>query len=363
VTAYINNLLSRLIIFIFIFYYKVVLGVVMKSMSKVALLTGALALAAVPAKAQIDAYSSTRINENPRNEITLNYTPNRMLRFGYNNVLTEQDPDHTFATQFTHNGTKIYAFVHEGERDETDAEIKMHQDIGPIKADLGVGSDDLIHLGIEHGGGTPNGFSICYVESKDGDKKEHERRTQVWRYFDELGLLASIRASNQNIAILASQINPLFATRLDYTEDLENGSTYARALIGHRGQDLYSIEPLADGKFSLRDPVFKSDADHPSIVATNPFRYLGPAFGWRVRDWGLRLQRNETRGVVTNEAEGVAYLNYLFWLSANIRRSNDSNTYGVQMGETGKRVSTAIGTNYNIESNESTITFMVRALF
>jgi hypothetical protein len=288
----------------------------------------------------LDWYSNTKVESTTQTENNLIYSDNN-ASFGWNSVLKENEkPEHVFASKLD-LGDRSRVYIHaRSKEDYNSLEAKLNQKVGKkVTLDLGIGTDGLVHIGLEYGFLKSFGFGLSYVR----DDNNEEFRGEIWKYWDDF-LFTGIRKSNDKYhTVISIPRAGEFSARYFNITDFED-FTFNQLLLGKSRKGKYSLS-YKDSWFLLQD---SSIVGSESIrTGVKPFGYIVPPVAWRVTDYGLEITHIDGFGKKILDVEGVKYLDGKTWIGASYSSVDDYNKFGLMIGFTSDKLNLAISPTYD----------------
>lgn len=231
---------------------------------------------------------------------------------GWNNF-TKIDGEsiNTYAARIPMNEKlKIFLYSSKSENERT-LEAKLTKKFEEnLTVGMGIGDNDLYYGGFlnESSDGTM-GFGASYITQD----KESEIRGQAWKHWEKLGLFFGVRKSNNKILTIFGKPsnNGNFAVKFSNLTNLETDYSKNQLTIGigaRRSSDYYGMS-LEHFKWQLKDKLLGNDSVNNEH---NPLRRFPPNLSWIVKDFAIKLEREEIPvgfgNININKVEILKYL-------------------------------------------------------
>lgn len=196
--------------------------------------------------------------------------------------------------------------------------------------DLGIGKNNLVHLGFEYGTKTNFGFGAGIVKQKES---KADIRAEIWKYWESLQIFTGMRKSGDDIVVLLSRpAIDKWALRLISIYDWKKtGFKFLQLSFGTISRKGYYGLHFLDSWFFLHDTQIVGQ-DPIQFADRNPFRYIPPPLAWMIKDFGVRIQRNVSNGIRTDAVEVVKYLSGDVYAEA-LYTDNAFHFFGIGIGK------------------------------
>jgi hypothetical protein len=204
------------------------------------------------------------------------------------------------------NRFKCFLFTHFDEGKLSHWESKINFRLKKIWVDLGIGKNNLVHLGFEYGTRTNFGFGAGIVKEKES---KTQLRAEIWKYWESLKIFTGFRKSGDDWVVLLSRPSTeKWALRLITIYDQHSTDfKFLQLSFGTRSRTGYYGLHFFDSWFFLQDTQIVGQ-DPILFPDRNPFRYIPAPVAWMIRGFGLRIQKNLSNGVEMKLIEVVKYL-------------------------------------------------------
>jgi len=266
---------------------------------------------------------------------------------------------------FENDNIKFYNHWYSVENHLQDFELKICFKMPTVKmpwVEFGVGSKKLIHIGFETGFANPHfGFGLSYVTYEQNDGRYNDLRGELWYCWDNIPLFAGIRRSvNQVVAIVShptTTIKSYPSRMICIYDENEEGFPYIEFTIGGTSRKgYYGLDPL-DSWFFIQDS--KIIGAYPIRYAEeSPFRYVFPPVAWRVKDWGMGVQKNGIGDFSTMEFSLIKYILKDMVYTGLVYRRGVIDVSGFELGKVTSKVFFHFEGLYDF--NEKEIIFAVK---
>lgn len=280
---------------------------------------------------------------------------------GYTSTLRQGRPlGHVLAARYDPAiATKVY-FTARVSGTHTDWETKVNQKLGAYTLAAGIGSDGLMHSGLEYAPHKRKGFGFQAAVVRDGARPPEER-LEVWHYVESLDLTASLkrRAGVTSWSLTCGSL-PHGVLRyqtltggqgaasshwLIYGSELREDSLAGR----NAGPlDLHPDESVfGEGSIRVKSPLVEEDLE---------LAWLIEGFGGRIETYNLIADRRIT-------AEAVQYLSDTIWVGGIYDfDGRDRETLGMKFGNTAKSFKLVSELSYSLTEGGLSGRFSLRWL-
>jgi hypothetical protein len=204
------------------------------------------------------------------------------------------------------NRFKCFLFTHFDDGKLSHWESKINFRLKKVWVDLGIGKNNLVHLGFEYGTRTHFGFGAGIVKEKE---RKAELRAEIWKYWESLKIFTGFRKSGDDlVALISRPSTDRWALRLITIYDQNSTNfKFLQLSFGTRSRTGYYGLHFFDSWFFLQDTQIVGQ-DPILFPDKNPFRYIPAPVAWMIRGFGLRIQGNNFNGIKMKSIEVVKYL-------------------------------------------------------